>query len=195
MKHRAFVALVAPLVAAIALLFAVSPASAHEIVVVCDEESGDLVWSNVLTDTTPATVELSNGTTIEVPAGATVTTPHPGPGTWVATFGSGEVTEGVIPPSCREVTTTLAPTTIAGAMPTAPPLTGPVTTGPAINAPATSEAATQVAPNTLAAPATTGAGSDTLPVTGSGRSLAAIAGMFLVAGVLVTMVARRGARA
>jgi hypothetical protein len=164
---------VAAAVAAVALLSTAGQAAAHEVLVVCDEETGDLIWSNVPPPELETTVVTSNGLTIVIPPDGEVTTAHPGPGTWVATWTDEETVSGVIPPECVDSsTTTVAPTT---APTTAPP---------------TSEAGS----NTIAPPSSTGSSSTgALPETGSDLTVVAVGAALVAGGVLVTFVARRRA--
>jgi LPXTG-motif cell wall-anchored protein len=191
-KHRLLAAIVAPVVAALAaVLLSTTAASAHEILVVCDEETGDLVWSNTTPDAVPGTVVTSNGLTVEVPATGSVTTEHPGPGTWMVTWTTGETAEGTLPPVCTEATTTAAPTTAAPTT-AAPTSMAPGTTGPTSGGGA-SGGETEVAGVTVV-PAAGSSGAETLPATGSDWSLAAVAGIFIAAGAAAMLVARRTAR-
>jgi hypothetical protein len=161
-------AVVAALVCAVALLWSVSPASAHTMVVVCDEATGDLVWTNVDEGDGDTTVVTSTGVTLDIPEGESVTTSYIGPGTWVATWGDGVTVEGEIPPACVETTTTVAPTTTAT---TAPP--------------------TSAESSTIVPPPTSAASSGRLPSTGIGAG-PVVAGLALIsAGIAVTVVARR----
>jgi hypothetical protein len=167
---------VAAVVTAVALLSTAGQAAAHEVVVVCDEETGDLIWSNVPPPDLETTVVTSNGLTIVIPPDGTVTTEHPGPGTWIATWTDGETVSGVIPPECDDSsTTTVAPTT------TAPPTTAPPTSDAGSN--------TVAPPSSASSSSSTG----TLPETGSDLTVAAVGAALVAAGVLVTVVARRRA--
>jgi hypothetical protein len=165
---------VAAVVTAVVLLFTAARADAHEVTVICDEATGDLVWSNVFPVDGPLTIVTSNGLTVTLPAEGSVTTEHPGPGTWVGTWEIGEFTaEGEIPPECVETTTTttVAPTTTV--TPTTPP---------------PSEAGS----NTVVPPSGSSS-SGTLPDTGSDLTVAAVGLALVAGGVLATVVARRRA--
>jgi hypothetical protein len=190
-KHRVLAVIVAPAVAALAaVMFSTSAASAHEILVVCDQETGHLVWSNTTPDSVPGTVVTSNGLSVEVPAHGSVTTEHPGPGTWTVTWTNGETAEGAIPPVCTEVTTTSAPTTTAAPTSTAPPTTAPTL---ATSPPAAPEAGVVVAGVTAVPPAES-SGAETLPATGSDASIAALACVLIAAGAAALLIARRSVR-
>lgn len=120
-RHLRF-ALVAAGVCVAAVLVSVSPASAHTIVVVCDEETGGLVWSNVPPPDLEVTIVTSNGLTVVIPPDGTTTSEYPGPGTWVGTWTDGFVVEGELPMSCPDTTTTTTPTTTTPtSVPTTPP--------------------------------------------------------------------------
>jgi hypothetical protein len=162
---------VAAIVAAAALLVGAGRADAHEVIVVCDEATGELVWSNTYPEDGPTTAVTDNGLTVSIPAEGTVSTPHPGPGTWTATWEIGDFVEtGDLPPECVEATTTTpAPTTVPD---TAPP---------------TSEAGS----NTIVPPPPSTSSSDTLPITGTGGAAAGVGVLLLAGGVVAIVAARR----
>jgi hypothetical protein len=169
--------ILAAAVAVGAVLFAATPASAHEVIVVCDEATGELVWSNEFPEDGPVTVVTSNGLTVDVPAEGSVRTIHPGPGTWTATWeipvdGVPFIQEGPIPAECVETTTTVATTTTAA----------PTTTVAPTTAPPTSEAASR----TVAPPRT-------LPDTGTDLTVALVGAACVAIGALATIVTRRRA--
>jgi LPXTG-motif cell wall-anchored protein len=116
-RHLRFAVVTAGVCVA-AVLFSVSPASAHTMVVVCDTATGELVWTNADAIDGDTTVVTSTGVTIDVPAGESVRTAYIGPGTWVATWGDGVTVEGEMPAACVDTTTTTPPPTT---VPTTPP--------------------------------------------------------------------------
>jgi LPXTG-motif cell wall-anchored protein len=175
-KHRVLAGFVATLLSAVMLLFTVGEASAHTVLVVCDEETGELVWSNVPPPELEVAIVTSNGLTVTIPGGATATTEHPGPGTWVATWTDEETATGDIPPECGPDETTTTTTT---------------STTSTTSTTTTSSTVPPLA-STIVPPPTT-ASSRTLPSTGSGRSIAAVVGgtVLFGAGMLLTIAARR----